>query len=410
MNECCVCKAKSVIKLLNTGKQPISNRFLINPSGNEYKHSLVMGQCSDCGLMQLVNPAPAKELLSPYDWITYNEPEGHLDDLTDKLTSLPGINKDSTFLGISFKEDTTLERLNKRGFNNTRRIDTAVDLKITEASAGIETIQDRLDHKTVDGLIGKYGCADVVIARHILEHTFDTKQFMEIIQRLTKPDGYVVFEAPDCMRALETFDYSTLWEEHILYFTPETFNNTLSFGGFSKVWYRLYEYPIENSMVAIVKLRSDIDKVYPSQKVLEIEKKRAKVFAGGLDKRKKSINSYLGKYRQKHGKIAIFGAGHLACMYMNLMELKDYIELVVDDNPNKKGLFMPGSRLPIYGSDFLIKENIKLCLLSLSPESEENVICKNQAFIDKGGKFASIFPASKNALNVGKEKVSDNEV
>ena len=61
-----------------------------------------MGQCSDCGLIQLVNPAPAKELLPPYDWITYSEPEGHLDDLVDKITSLSGINKDSTFLGISF--------------------------------------------------------------------------------------------------------------------------------------------------------------------------------------------------------------------------------------------------------------------------------------------------------------------
>lgn len=402
MNECCVCKAKSLVKLLDAGEQPISNRFLTNPSGNEYKHSLIMGQCGDCGLIQLVNPAPAKKLLSSYDWITYNEPEGHLDDLTDKLISLPGINKDSTFLGISFKEDTTLERLNKRGYGNTRRIDTADDLGIAEAGAGIETIQDRLNLKAIDGLIRKYGVFDLVIARHILEHTFDTKQFMEIIRRLTKPDGYVVFEVPDCTMVLETFDYSTLWEEHILYFTPETFNNSLSFGGFSKVWYRVYEYPIENSMVAVVQPKTEVEWQFPSDNLLASEKRRASDFAECFDKWKESVNSCLGKYRQKHGKIAIFGAGHLACMYINLMGLKDYIDFVVDDNPNKKGLFLPGSRLPIYGSDFLIKENIKLCLLSLSPESEEKVIDKSHAFLDKGGKFASIFPASRKALNVGK--------
>jgi len=52
----------------------------------------------------------------------------------------------------------------------------------------------------------------------------------------------------------------------------------------------------------------------------------------------------------------------------------------------------------------LIKANIKLCLLSLSPESEAKVINKNHVFLDKGGKFVSIFPASKNALNIVKKE------
>ncbi len=398
MNECRVCKAKSLVKLLDAGEQPISNRFIKIPTGSEYKHSLVMGQCGNCGLIQLVNPAPAKELLPPYDWITYNEPEAHLNDLTDKLTSLPGIKKESTFLGVSFKEDTTLERLNKRGFNNTRRIDTADDLGITEASAGIETIQDRLNHKTVDELIRKYGCSDVVIARHILEHTFDTKQFMKIIRRLTKPDGYVVFEVPDCTRVLETLDYSTLWEEHILYFTPVTFNNSLSFGGFSKVWYRLYGYPIENSMIGIMKPKTDAKQTFPSGNLLASEKRRARDFAEGLGKRKKSVKAYLENYQQEHGKTAIFGAGHLACMYINLMDLKDYIEFVVDDNPNKKGLFMPGSRLPIKPSAILDNQNIRLCLLSMNPSNEDKVMTRHRGFVERGGEFRSIFPASSHAV------------
>lgn len=404
MSTCRVCNAKSLEKLLDVGEQPISNRFISNSSNSEYKHPLVMGQCKNCGLIQLVNQPSVKELLPAYDWITYNEPEGHLDDLTEKLVSLPGINNNSTFLGISFKEDTTLERINKRGYGNTRRIDTANDLGIAETSAGIETIQDRLNHKTVDGLIHKYGISDMVIARHILEHTFDTKQFMKMIRRLVKPDGYLVFEAPDCTQVLETFDYSTLWEEHILYFTPETFNNSLSLGGFSKVWHGLYKYPIENSMIGIVQPKTDAKQSFSSNKFLAGEKRRARNFAKGFEKWKESVNSYLGNFRQKYGKIAIFGAGHSACMYINVMDLKNYIEFVVDDNPNKKGLFMPGSRLPIYSSDFLIKANIKLCLLSLSPESEAKVINKNHVFLDKGGKFVSIFPASKNALNIVKKE------
>ena len=109
---------------------------------------------------------------------------------------------------------------------------------------------------------------------------------------------------------------------------------------------------------------------------------------------------YLKEYRRDQGKIALFGAGHLACAFVNFLGLKEDIAFFVDDNSNKKGLFMPGSRLPIYGSHSLLEEHIKLCLLSLNPLSEEKVIANNKNFTDQGGTFKSIFPASKHVLEL----------
>jgi len=400
VSECCVCKSESIEKLLDTGQQPISNRFISNPDENEYTHRMVLGQCNSCGLVQLVDMAPASELLPRYEWITYLEPEGHLDDLTDIIVRLPDISKDSTFLGVSFKEDSTLVRLNNLGFGNTRRIDPGIDLGITEKGAAIETIQDRLKSNTLEGVIQKYGLSDVVIARHILEHSFNPKQFMESMHSLVKNSGYVIFEAPDCTKMLDTLDYSMLWEEHILYLTPATFKSCLGFGPFSIHLFKSFPYPVENAMVGIVRLQLKDIHSLPSENIINREKRLTKGYLQGFEQQKKNINICLSDYRRNHGKIAVFGAGHLSSMYINLMNIKDHIEFVVDDNPNKKGLFMPGSRLPIYGSDFLVKENIKLCLLSLSPESEAKVMNRNHAFLDQGGRFASIFPASKKALGV----------
>ncbi len=400
MNTCHLCGAESVTKLLDLGMHPVSNRFVVDPTDEEYLHPMVIGQCNACGLVQLINPVPADELLPPYEWITYNEPEGHLDQLADIISTLPGITKDATICGVSYKEDSMLARLRQRGFDHTWRIDPASDLGTTDAGAGIETIQDRLCPDIPSALWQKYGAPDVVIARHILEHAHDTPWFMETLHQLVKPTGYVVFEAPDCTRVLETLDYTTIWEEHILYFTPETFQNCFGFGGFSLARFECYPYPYENSLVGIVQPQMAATPALPSESVLENEKQRAQAFAQGLSQRRRTLNRFFSEYRQSRGKIAMFGAGHLACTFINLMGLKDTIEFVVDDHPRKRGLFMPGSRLPIYGSDMLIEENIKLCLTSLSPESEEKVIEKNQAFLNRGGKFASIFPASKHALRV----------
>jgi hypothetical protein len=80
------------------------------------------------------------------------------------------------------------------------------------------------------------------------------------------------------------------------------------------------------------------------------------------------------------------------------MEIKDYIDFIVDDDPNKQSIYMPGSSLPVKESDSLINEGIKLCLLSLSPESEEKVLNHNMNFVENGGVFSSIFPQRDNSI------------
>lgn len=112
------------------------------------------------------------------------------------------------------------------------------------------------------------------------------------------------------------------------------------------------------------------------------------------------FRNFLGMYRQNGNKIALFGAGHLACTFVNLLSLRDYFDFVVDDHPNKKGLFMPGSKLPIRSSATLVEDGIKLCLLSLNPDNEEKVMRQNQEFLAHGGVFSSIFQVSKYALQI----------
>jgi C-methyltransferase C-terminal domain len=83
---------------------------------------------------------------------------------------------------------------------------------------------------------------------------------------------------------------------------------------------------------------------------------------------------------------------------LSVFGVEDTIDCVIDDNPHKRGMFMPGSKLPIVGSSALLDRGIRLCLLSLNPISEGKVVEKNTAFVERGGVFASIFPASARAL------------
>jgi len=399
MKRCHLCGAQKVWLLLDFGKQPITNRFLSDPRANEDLYPLVLNQCEVCGLVQISDPVPAEELKPKHEWITYSEPEDHLDQVATILAALPGIGKDSSICGVSFKDDSLLERMRELGFRHVWRLEPERDLGIEGRGVGVETIQGKLNLAAASRLARVHGRAGLVILRHILEHAHNIKDFMEALHTLVSPGGYVNIEVPDCRQALDLCDYSTVWEEHILYFTPDTFRQCFAQGGLRMARFESFPYELENSLVGIGQAQYAAAPYIPSASTVRKERVRAQEFSRRLPEIQGRVRSFLEDHRRKGGKVAMLGAGHLAAFFINAFGLKDYIEFVGDDDSRKRGLYMPGSRLPIYGSKALMDKAISLCLLGVNPVSEEKVIRNNKCFLDKGGKFLSIFPASDYALH-----------
>jgi hypothetical protein len=395
MSLCLLCGAPRCNELVNFGAQPVSHHFW-DGAHKETTHPIDFAQCASCGLAQLINPIPPEKLTPHFDWISYNEPEAHLDAMVDALRSLPGITPDSSICGLSYKEDSTRKRLAKLGFAKTFRIDER-DLGITKTSAGMEMVQDRVRPAIVDSLREKYGSPDIVIARHILEHSHRPVEFMGALAKFVRPGGYVVFEVPDCARGFDLLDYTTLWEDHTMYLVESTLLMTVKAGGFSIARFEEYRAPYENCLVVFAQPSGKVEKASLPPESFEREKIRAENFAKGWPRRQAEMRGLLTKWKQRGG-IALFGAGHQAAMFLNLLGVADLIDCVLDDHPQKRGLQMPGTRLPIVGSGILAEGKIKLCLSSLGVDSEVKVIHKHAYFTTGGGTFASIFPVKPGAI------------
>ncbi|OGT38004.1 MAG: hypothetical protein A3F11_03270 [Gammaproteobacteria bacterium RIFCSPHIGHO2_12_FULL_37_14] len=397
---CYVCQHSSVEMLLDFGSQPLSNRFLSSPDQEEFLHPLLLGYCHSCGLIQLINPVSCEEAVPRFDWIRYQEPEGHLDRVAEILSQLPGVTSESTICGISGQETSLLTRLRQKGFTHTWQLSLGEDLGVHLDFANVETIQKNVTLEKIEKVVKSRGRPNVVIARYILEHAHDPLQFMTALQSMVQSDGYVVFEVPDVTTPLRACDYSILWEEHVFYFTPYSFIKCLEMGGFEVHSLDIYPYTMENSMVIIARIPDgNRQPSFLSRDgfLLEDESQRAFHYAKMLTERSSWYKEILSHYRQE-SKIALLGAGHLACHFINLLQLADLIDFVIDDHPNKSGMFMPGSKLPIFPSTLLEERKIKVCLLSLSPESERKVINHKKDFLARGGKFFSIFSTSDYAL------------
>lgn len=379
--------------LIDLGDQPVSNRFLVPSDGSSAPFFPLQLRIEiNTGLVHLGNPFPVEELKPRYEWLTCFEPEDHLDAMVDTIIGLPGVSIESVFGAYSFKDDTTLRRLENKGYHKTWRLDPAKDIGVADPCANVETYQVVLTEIKAEEIALSKGAANVLIVRHVIEHANDLPEFIAAMKALTKPDGYIVWELPDCERAFATGDCTTIWEEHTFYFTGYTFRELLRAAGFDIVYFESVPYPFENSIVAIVKLgtRQPIEVV--DNKILQHQVNIARNFVSSIEVRKRIVKGKLGYLKEKYGLIALFGAGHLSVAFLSIMGVADLIDFVIDDNPHKKGMLMPIGKLEILGSKSLYTKNVKICLLSLNPSNQPKVIAKHEQFISQGGRFASIFP------------------
>jgi len=398
MTTCRLCRLQRCAELAHFGDQPVCHRF-VEGAEEEARYPLVLGQCEACGLIQLTTPMPVEVLSPRYDWIKYNEPEAHLESLSQRIASLPGISSESRILGVCLNERPLLDIMRGHGFRHTEMLDPVSNLRLAEGKIGVESIQSRLNREVAEKIVRQQGFYDVVIARRILEHAHDLLELLRALRALVHPQGYVAVEVPDCQKEFELVDVGLLWEEHILYFTAETFQECFSFGGLNVQQFESFPDPQENCLVVIAQ-PADTIPAFLKDRLLKQEISRSTAFIRELALLREGLQRYLSNYNSRRGKVAVLGAGHRSCVYINLLQIKDHIEFVIDDDPHKQNLRMPGSRLPIRQSNALIEDNIKLCLLGINPESENKVIARNKEFVNRGGSFASISPNSVNALRL----------
>jgi hypothetical protein len=96
MVTCHLCQHNGITEWLDFGQQALTNQFLRSPTATEYLHPCKLGVCRHCGVLQLQSPVPVDEMRPKFDWISYNEPESHLDEVAQTLARLPGISSAST--------------------------------------------------------------------------------------------------------------------------------------------------------------------------------------------------------------------------------------------------------------------------------------------------------------------------
>lgn len=393
---CTTCGAAELESMVSFGKQPLSTRFHAVPSKVTAVpvSELSLGYCKRCGSIQLVARFPLQMLQAKFPAARFREPKDHLPAVVRKLSALGGFRRDARLLGLSYIDDDLLSF-----FENTVKI-ASVDysgLNGWGEQSGLETIQSLLTNsESVKTIKLATGLADVLSARFILEHAESALDFLGSISELVRPDGYIVIEVPDSEKMFAASNHALVWEDHFTYFTADTLSDLVTRAGLTVVDIARYAYAYEDTLVAIIRVAGKRDRkiVDPdpasAESIREVHKKLTD-FANTFKNKKRSLRTKLKNFSAGGEKLAIFGAGHHAAKYINFYDIKNEFEFVVDDNPDKVGLYVSGTDLCVRTSQYLLSSSVTTCLTALSSESEHRVRQSIAAFFDDGGKFIPMF-------------------
>lgn len=397
---CTVCAGTSLKRTLELGDQPPSNRFVPEQEKDvpQETYPLSLGYCVDCGTIQLIDRIPPSAIRPRFAWLTNNEPEGHLDDLVERLVGMGILGKPARVLGVSYKDQSLLNRLQHKGVADLHCLGEG-DFPELTLPAGLESFQGLLsDQSAVAGLREKLGAFDLVVARHMLEHAESSGRFLEGVRRLLSAQGVILLELPDSKRVLENGFHPFVWEEHFSYFCEESLAQLATISACEIL--ATFRYPgiYEDVLVALlrpIKVESSQGRAY----VNASEPECLSFFSKAFPEVREAWHRRLASLTSAGEKLAVFGAGHLSVKLINFFDIAKYFDCVVDDHPKKAGMLMPGSLLPIVPTCELDARKIRVCISTLSPESEVKVRAKYESFFRGGGRFIPAFDFNREQVS-----------
>jgi len=398
-NRCLHCAAELSGSVLDMGRLPPCNRFATEPQAESPRIRLAITQCPVCAAVQLDSLPPLDELRPRVKWIAYNEPDGHMDAVVEALFPLIPREVRSS-LGVGPFDTPLTTRLIRRGVVSSSV--PLLDASPTSAPGTfpyLETYQARLTRGVTMAHNPLRGRSHLVICRYLLEHCHDPVESVRALADLATADGLVVVEVPDSSKFLAARDYSFIWEEHVSYFTENTLTGLLARTGCSVV--ALWRYPgkLEDALVAVVRPvvagQRQRPAVRPSVPGISGASDTFDAYVAAFPNVRAAYADALASERRSGRKVAIFGAGHQAIMFVNALHLEADFAIMVDDDPRKQGYFVPGTGIPIVSSLAMLADaDLALCLLGVSPQAEAKVMEKCAGFSARGGRFFSLFPGS----------------
>jgi hypothetical protein len=388
---------------LDLGFTPPSDSFLSKKQlrQEETYYPLHVYMCRDCGLAQLGYIVPPEKMYNidyPYISSTTKTGTEHFYQMAKSICDKFELKPKSLAVDLGSNVGVLLQGFKDCGMD-VIGVEPVVSITRVAILNGIDTIPTFYSVEAAEQIVKERKKASVLCATNVFAHINDLDTFMEATEKLLLKNGIFVFEAPYLLHLLEKLEYDTIYHEHLSYLSIKPL---VKF--FKRFGWNLFD--IEETEIHGGSLRCFISREgqYPVSpivgKYIAQENKKQihtmkylKRFANKVSKHREELRSLIINLKRKGKHIAALSAPAKGNTLLNYCKLDtDLLDFVTEKAESKIGRYTPGTHIPVFGDDHLLKNRPDYALI-LAWNFSKEIMENNREYKKRGGKY--IIPVPK---------------
>ena len=394
---CRACDAPLGKPFLDLGDSPLANAYeKVDESSSLYPLAVVY--CTKCYLVQLTYNIDPDVMFTDYAYFSSFSTTflHHIGRTVENLAKRFSIDKETKVLEIASNDGYLLQYM-KRYTNRITGVDPAKNIAAEANKKGIPTIAEFFSKDFAISLNQEF---DIIIGNNVLAHVPNINDFLAGVKICLAEEGVATFEFPYLSSLLKHVEFDTIYHEHIFYYSLIALKNLFALHDM-EIFDIRYSQIHGGSVRIFVQHFHDINLIDSSVSVFEFMERMDgldndliyKNFSTQVDTIKRDLWHMINSGILHQGKtLAAYGAPAKGNTLLNYCGIDaNTIDFTVDISPHKQGLFLPGSHIPIYHPDELLRRMPDYCLI-LPWNFKEEIMQQQAEYLNREGKFIIPIP------------------
>lgn len=381
LNRCLCCDSTNLVNVLDLNIQPLANSYLSSPDQNEEEYPLAINFCKDCTHIQLTHAVDPNLLFKNYLYVsgTTQTLRDYFDWFVDFVSQYVD---GKVVLDIACNDGSQLNSFKQKGYT-TFGIDPAENL-YPISSKDHSVVCDYFTESAINQLNTKF---DIITAQNVFAHNTYPLEFLKLAKDCLADDGKIFIQTSQADMVWNK-QFDTIYHEHISFFSVKSFKTLAERAGLYLIDV-VRTHVHGTSFVFVLSKHNNVSKDLLGDE-LPLSVRIMEEYSRNCRKIAREIVAEIKQLKEQGYKVIGYGAAAKGNTFLNFSKFT--LDYIVDDNPLKQGLYVPGSKILIKSPDAISLEEGKLIVIPLAwnffDEIKEKVIKQKANDV----KFLKYFP------------------